>query len=163
MKIALIAALDEAGGIGKDGGLPWHLSDDLKNFKRLTMGHHILMGRKTYATVAGKLKGRKLIVLTRDEAYEAEDARVAHALDEGIRMAQAAGEDELFIIGGAQVFKQALPLAQGFYLTRLHSTVASDIFFPEFSEKDWRELESRSYDAGEKNDYAYTISELERI
>jgi len=161
--IALIAAIDEGGGIGKDGGLPWHLSDDLKNFKRLTMGHHILMGRNTYRTVAGKLKGRNLIVLSRDENFKAEDARVARGFAEGIRMAEEAGEDELFIIGGAEVFKQALPLAQRFYLTRVHSAVESDTHFPEFSENDWREIDSRSFEAGEKNDHAFTISVLERI
>lgn len=126
------------------------------------MGHHLLMGRKTYATVAGKLKGRSLIVLSRNQTFEAEDAQVAHALDEGIRLAQVAEEAELFIIGGAQVFKQALPLAQRFYLTRVHSTVKSDTHFPKFLENEWREIESRSFEAGEKNDYAFTISVLER-
>jgi len=161
--IALIAAIDEAGGIGKDGGLPWHLSDDLKNFKRLTMGHHLLMGRKTYATVAGKLKGRTLIVLSRDQTFEAEDAQVAHTLDEGIHLARAAEEAELFIIGGAQVFKHALPLAQRFYLTRVHGVVKSDTHFPDFLEDEWQEKDTRSFQAGEKNDYAFTISLLERI
>ncbi len=162
MIISLIAAIDEAGGIGKDGGLPWHLSDDLKYFKRLTMGHHLLMGRKTYESIAGKLKGRPLIVLSRDENFSSEEAIVAHSLEDGIRIAEEAGEEELFVIGGAEVFSEVLSDANRFYLTRVHATVNADTQFPEFEKSKWREMESESFDAGEKNDFAFTISRLER-
>ncbi len=162
MIISLIAAIDEANGIGKDGSLPWHLSDDLKHFKRLTMGHHVLMGRKTYESVAGKLKGRNLIVLSRDEAFAADEAEIAHSLEDGIRIAEEAEEEELFVIGGADVFAQALPIAQRFYLTRVHSIVETDTKFPDFEESEWKLLDSVTYEAGGKNDHKCTISGMQR-
>ncbi len=166
MIITLIAAIDEAGGIGKDGRVPWHLTDDLKNFKRLTMGHYLLMGRKTYETVAGKLAGRKLIVLTRDEEFEihqADEALVAHSLEAGVTLAEEAGEGELFVIGGAEIYAQTLPLAQRFYRTRVATKVEADTWFPEYDESDWQPVESQDFEQGGKNDWAFTIEILERI
>jgi len=161
--IALIAAIDEAGGIGKDGGLPWHLSDDLKNFKRLTMGRHLLMGRKTYETVAGKLSGRNLIVLSRDPEFAAEDALVAHSIEEGLSVAREKGEEELFVIGGAEIYSQALPLATRFYRTRVHAQVETDTFFPNYDEDQWQVIEAIEIEQGDKNDWPFTIETLQRI
>ncbi len=126
------------------------------------MGHHLLMGRRTYASIAGKLKGRTLIVLSRDEKFTSEEAIVARSLEEGLRAAEEAGEEELFVIGGAEVFAQVLTNADRFFLTRVHAKVETDTSFPEFDKGDWREIESSSFEAGEKNDYAFTISVLER-
>lgn len=162
MKISLIAAIDERGGIGKDGRLPWHLTDDLKNFRRLTMGHHVLMGRKTYQSAEGKMPGRKLIVLSRDPKFHPADAQVVASLDAGIQLARAPGEKELFVIGGAQVFTQALPLADRFYLTRVRTDADCDVFFPEFDETQWSLVEQKDFVAGGKNDHDFSISLLEK-
>ncbi len=164
MIISLIAAVDKAGGIGKDGDLPWHLSDDLKNFKKLTMGHHMLMGRKTYASIAGKLKGRKLIVLSRDESFSSEEAIVARTLEEGLRVAEEAGEEELFVIGGEEIFEKALPKAEYLYLTRVDTISETDTKFPVINEKEWLQIGSaESFEANEKNEYSFTISKLAHV
>jgi dihydrofolate reductase len=162
MIISLIAAVDERGGIGRGGRLPWHLSDDLKNFRALTLGHHVLMGRKTYRSAQGKMPGRKLMVVSRDPGFRADDAIIYPALEPAIEAARAAGEDELFVIGGAQVFAQALPLATRFYLTRVYVDAGCDVFFPEFDISEWKLTEQRDFPAGEKNDYAFSILLLEK-
>ncbi len=161
MKISLIAAIDQRGGIGKNGQLPWHLTDDLKNFRRLTMGYHVLMGRKTYQSAEGKMPGRKLIVLSRDSQFHPADAQVVASLGAGIQLARAAGEEELFIIGGAQVFTQALPLADRFYLTRVHTDANCDVFFPQYDDSQWKLVEQRNLVAGGKNDHSFSILVLE--
>lgn len=162
MIVSLLAALDEKDGIGRAGGMPWHLTDDLKHFRRLTRGHHVLMGRKTYATVAGKLPGRHMLVLSRNPSFEAQDAQVFADFDVAVEAARAAGEQELFVIGGAQVFALALPLAQRFYLTRVHADVNCDVFFPPFDLNAWHEISSQPFAAGGKNEHAFTIFTLER-
>lgn len=162
MIISLLAALDERNGIGKNGRLPWHLSNDLKNFRRLTMGHHVLMGRKTYDSSQGKMPGRKLIVLSRDPNFHPADAQVAASLDAGVELARSARESELFIIGGAQVFAQALPLAQCFYLTRVHTDADCDVFFPSYDSSEWGLVEQKDFMASPKNDHAFSILALER-
>lgn len=162
MRISLVVAMDRRGGIGLRGGMPWHLGDDLRHFRRLTMGHHLLMGRVTYAATAGKLPGRQLIVLSRDPAFQPADAQVAGSLDAGIRLAEAAGEEELFVIGGGQVFAEALPLAQRIYLTRVQAEVDADVFFPEFDEAQWQLVSQRDYVASERNDYDFSVIVLER-
>jgi dihydrofolate reductase len=160
--ISLVAAVDQRGGIGRDNRLPWHLSDDLKHFRRLTMGHHVLMGRKTYQSAEGKMPGRKLIVLSRDPAFQASDAQVVASLEAGIQLAERAGEQELFVIGGAQVFAQALPLAQRLHLTRVHADAGADVFFPPFDMDEWQIKEQTEFAAGPKNDYPFTILFLEK-
>ncbi|MEX2161158.1 MAG: dihydrofolate reductase [Anaerolineales bacterium] len=163
MIIFILAAVDERGGIGRDNRLPWHLSDDLKHFRRLTMGHHVLMGRKTYEGAAGKMPGRKLIVLSRSLSFQPTDAQVAGSLEDGIELARAAGEAELFVIGGAQVFAQALPLAQRLYLTRVHADSGADVFFPALDMADWQVKDQQEFSAGPKNDYSFTILSLEKV
>ena len=162
MIISLVAAVDQKGGIGRDNRLPWHLSDDLKHFRRLTMGHHVLMGRKTYQSSEGKMPGRKLIVLSRDLAFQRADAQVAGSLEAGTQLAEDAGEQELFVIGGAEVFKQALPLAERLYLTRVHADAGADVFFPPLDMDEWQIKEQTEFSAGPKNDYPFTIFFLER-
>ncbi|MCW5876008.1 MAG: dihydrofolate reductase [Anaerolineales bacterium] len=162
MQVSLVVAMDRRGGIGLRGGMPWHLGDDLRHFRRLTMGHHVLMGRVTYEATAGKLPGRKLIVLSRDAGFQPPDAQVAGSLAAGLRLAEAAGEDELFVIGGGQVFAAALPLASRLYLTRVHAEVEADTFFPDFDESEWRLVSQRDYTAGERNDFDFSVMVLER-
>lgn len=163
MIISLIAALDERGAIGYQGGMPWHLSDDLKNFRRLTEGHHVLMGRRTYAGIGGPLPGRSMIVLSRDPNYTSTEAFVATSFEEALDYAQFRNEDELFVIGGREIYALALPLAQRFYLTQVRANVEADTYFPEWDESQWAVVEERQFDAGPKNDHAFTIQILERI
>lgn len=162
MIISLIAAVDERGGIGRGGRLPWHLSDDLKNFRALTLGHHVLMGRKTYRSAQGKMPGRKLMVLSRDAGFRADDAITYATLDAAVEAARAAGEEELFVIGGAQIFAQALPLASRFYLTRVYTDAGCDTFFPEFDMSAWKLSDQKDFTAGEKNDFGFSILVLEK-
>lgn len=162
MIISIVAAVDERGGIGRQNRLPWHLSDDLKHFRRLTTGHHVLMGRKTYESAAGKMPKRTLLVLSRNPGFQPSDARVVSSLEEGIEVARNAGETELFVIGGADVFAQALRLAQRLYLTRVHADAGADVFFPAFDMADWKLISQQEFPAGLKNDYAFSITLLER-
>ncbi|UYN88791.1 MAG: dihydrofolate reductase [Anaerolineales bacterium] len=162
MIISLIAAVDEHGGIGRNGRMPWHLSDDLKHFRALTLGHHVLMGRKTYATVAGRLPGRKLLVLSHNPAFRADDALVLPSFEAAEAEARAAGEEELFVIGGAELFALALPLAQRFYLTQVKTVADCDVFFPEFSMDEWKLQSQQHFAAGNRNDHDFTIYELTR-
>ena len=157
MIISLIAAMDERNGIGRDGGMPWHLSDDLKNFRRLTMGHHLIMGRKTFESIGMHLSGRRSIVLSRDTDYAAEGVILANSIEAALEIAREAGEEEVFVIGGAQIFALALPIAERFYLTRVHAEVEADTQFPEFDENDWFELERQDFEQSPKNDHPYTI------
>lgn len=165
MIISLIAAVSENGVIGKDGGIPWRLPADLKLFKRLTMGHHLVVGRKTFASIGKALPGRKMIVLTRQKDYQPEGCqppacRVAHSLSEAIEIARTAGEDEIFIAGGAAVYAQSLPLADRLYLSQVHAEVEGDTFFPPFDPDNWQEELSHHYPAGEKQDFNFTFKVL---
>jgi dihydrofolate reductase len=161
--ISLIAAIDRRGGIGRDGGLPWHLSDDLKHFKWLTTGHHVIMGRHTFEGLGAMLKGRSIIVLSRDPGYSAEGAQVSGSLEEALSIAEAAGEEEAFVVGGAQVFAEALRRADRFYLTRVDAEVEADTQFPDFGEGEWELVESQAFGRGEKNDFDFTIQTLVRV
>ncbi len=163
MIVSLIAALDEAGGIGKEGKLPWHLSADLKNFKALTMGHHLIEGRKTYESIGRPLPGRTVILITRNMLYSASDCLVVHSLTEALDLAKQRGESEAFISGGAEIFALALPLAQRIYLTRVHTRADCDVFFPQVDWAEWREVERVDHAADEKNEFAFTVLLMERI
>lgn len=163
MILSLVAALDQRGAIGKDGRLPWHLSDDLKHFRRLTDGHHVLMGRKTLASIGGGLPGRTMIVLSRDVEFESEVAFVARSAEEAIEYARIRREEELFVVGGREIYALALPLAQRFYLTRVHTTVEADTYFPDWDEGEWTLVQERHFEAGPKNDHSFSIQTLERI
>lgn len=162
MLISIIAAVDERGGIGRNGGMPWHLSEDLKNFRALTLGHHVLMGRKTYRSAEGKMPGRNLMVLSRDPGFRTSDATIYTDLETALQAARSSGEEELFVIGGAQIYAQALPLAQRFYLTRVNTDAGCDTFFPEFDISEWKLVEQKDFAAGERNDYAFSILRLDR-
>jgi len=159
---SLLVAVDEKNGIGKDGRLPWHLSADLQLFKKLSMGHHILMGRKTYESIGRLLPGRKTMILTRSDNFEAPGAILVSSLEEALELAGEAGETELLIIGGGQVFEQALPIADRIYLTRVHTDAKCQVFFPALNKSDWVELEKGYHPADEKNDHAFTFSRLEK-
>jgi len=162
MIISLIVAMEENRGIGRDNCLPWHLSADLKLFKQHTLGHHLIMGRKTYDSIGKPLPGRTTIVLTRNPAYQPEGIQIAHSTGEALSLARKAGDSEAFIIGGGEVFIQALPLANRIYLTRVHASLECDTFFPEFNPAGWTIRQQFFQPADEKNDFAFTFQLLER-
>lgn len=153
MLISAIVAVSENNVIGRDGHLPWHLSADLKRFKSITTGHSIVLGRKNYEDIGRPLPNRTNYVLTRQEGFEAPGCCVCHGLTEALEAARAAGEEECFIIGGAAVYKEAMPLVKKLYLTKVLSHVEGDVFFPEWGEG-WRMESEESFAADEKNDYS---------
>lgn len=162
MIVSLIVAMDERGGIGLGGRVPWHLPADLKHFRRLTMGHHLILGRVTYESIGRPLPGRHMLVISRQADYRAEGCRVVASLDEAQASARESGEDEVFVAGGAQIFALALPLADRLHLTRVHAQVEADAFFPPFDLAEWVEVETRFHAADDRNPYPFTYSLLRR-
>jgi dihydrofolate reductase len=160
--VSLIAAVDENGGIGKAGKLPWHLGADLQRFKELTLGHHIIMGRKTFQSIAKQLSGRTNIVISRNTLFAPQDCLVVHSLEDALSLAEQRGENEAFVIGGGEIFAQALPLADRIYLTRVQASLDCDVFFPSLNEAEWIELDRFSHPADEKNDYPFIYRLLAR-
>ncbi len=152
--------MDEEWGIGKGGALPWHLGDDLKRFKQLTMGHFLIQGRKTYQAIGRPLPGRKMVIVTRNPEYLAPGCQVVHSLPDGLALAEQAGESEAFIGGGGELYAQTLPLAGRIYLTRVHTQADCDVFFPAFQIEEWIEVERISHSADEKNDFPFTYQLL---
>ena len=162
MRISLIVAMSTGGVIGAGGDLPWRLSADLRRFKALTMGNHIVMGRKTYESIGRALPGRTMIVVTRQSNYAAEFATVVHSLAEAIDVARAAGDEEAFIIGGGEIYQQSLPLVERIYLTRVNAHVDGDTYFPELDLSRWRLIEHEEHDADAKNEFPFRFEIYER-
>jgi dihydrofolate reductase len=164
MRVSIIAALAENGVIGRDGKLPWHLSADLRRFKQLTMGHTIVMGRRTWESIGRRLPGRKMIVVSRRHDYQVaiEGILLAANLEDALDRAAAHGKEEVFIIGGAELYKDALPRADRLYVTRVRANVAGDTYFPPVDWSKWRLLESHEHAADDKNDHDFTFSIYER-
>jgi dihydrofolate reductase len=160
--ISLIVAMDEQRGIGKAGKLPWRLSSDLKRFRELTMGHHLIVGRKTFESIGKPLEGRQMIVVTRDENFRPAGCIVSHSIEAAFAVARERRENEVFVIGGAEIYTQTLGFADRIYLTEVHAKVSADTFFPEFSKDSWIEKQSIHQDADEKNQYEFTFKLLER-
>jgi dihydrofolate reductase len=165
--IALMVAMDENGVIGRDGGLPWRLSSDLKLFRLNTMGKPLIMGRKTFASLPGALDGRDNIVVTRDLQFSAPGAVVAHTYQDAIGrawdFAKIRGAGEIVVIGGADIFAQALPLASRIYLTRVDAAVTGDVIFPTLDWSQWRQSSSNYYEKGPKDAHSFTFYVMERI
>lgn len=159
--IAIVVAAAENNVIGKDNGLIWHLPADLRHFKQITMGHPILMGRKTYESIGKPLPGRTSIIITTQKGYEAEGCIVTHSLQEALEQARQLDE-AIYIIGGAEIYKQALPLTDTIYLTRLHHAFEGDVYFPELEEQDWETVEQEHLEPDEKNKYPYSFLTLKR-
>ena len=144
--LSLIVAASRNGVIGAGNKLPWHLPADLKRFKQLTMGHPILMGRKTFESIGKPLPGRTNIVITRQEGFQACGATVAHSLEEALQICE--GQEEVFVIGGAEIYKQALPLADRIYLTRVDADFEGDTFLPALDPARWKETAREEFPAG---------------
>ena len=160
MIISLLVAMDERRGIGKAGGLPWRLSTDLKRFRNLTMGHHIIVGRKTFESIGRPLPGRQTIILTRNESFRPEGCFVARSVEDALRLAEDRGESEAFICGGAEIYAQSLDKADRIYLTLVHADSEADTFFPDYNGDQWIERESEHHSADEKNQHAFTFKLL---
>ena len=159
----MIAALSSNGVIGRDSGIPWRQSTDLKRLKSLTMGHHLIMGRRTYESVGRPLPGRTNVVITRRADYAPEGVTVVHTLDEAIRLAAAAGDPEPFIAGGAEIYALAMHRADRMYLTRVHADIEGDTVFPEFDDvSEWRLTDAEHFEADEKNEYPYSFLTYDR-
>ena len=154
--------MDEARGIGRGGSLPWHLRADLTRFKQLTMGHHLVMGRKTFESIGRSLPGRTIIVVTRRKSYRLGEWLVVHSLKKALDLARENGESEVFIAGGGELFTQALPFADRIYLTEVHTQTACDVFFPNFAREEWDVKKSIYHPADKANDYPSTFSLLEK-
>ncbi len=162
MRISLVAAVAENRVIGRAGTLPWRLPQDLKRFKRLTLGHAVVMGRRTYESLPGPLPDRRMIVISGRDGWRPRGAEIASSLDEALAIARSRGEDELFVIGGAEVFAAALPRADRLYLTIVHAAVAGDTYFPAFDASKWKLVEDEPHDADERHEHAYTFRTYER-
>lgn len=161
MIVSLIAAMDTRRGIGRKNQLPWRLSADLKRFRELTMGHHIIVGRKTFESIGKPLPGRQMIVVTRDRAFNIAGCAVCHSLTEAIEHARSNGETEVFVCGGAEIYQQSIALADRLYLTLVDAEVEADTFFPEFDPQKWNERESVFHPADEKNQFPFTFKLLD--
>lgn len=160
MIVTLIVAVAEHGVIGQGNALPWHLPGDLQRFKALTLGKPIIMGRKTFDSIGRPLPGRSNIVISRQPELRLPGCVVVASLPAALTAAGTA--DEVMIIGGAEIYRQALPLAQRIYLTRVHAAIPGDAVFPALDAAQWRELVREDYSADERHAYAYSFVTLER-
>ncbi|MEH6888388.1 dihydrofolate reductase [Bacillus sp. JJ864] len=152
--ISLLVAMDKNRLIGKENQLPWHLPADLAYFKKVTMGHPIIMGRKTFESIGRPLPGRTNIILTRNQNYEMEGCKVIHSIDDVKKMDEHMNE-ELFVIGGAEIFKEVLPFADRLYITQIEEVFEGDTFFPEINYNEWEEISVTQGVTDEKNPYTY--------
>lgn len=161
MQLSIVVAVAENGVIGRDGQLPWHLSADLRRFKRLTMDHAILMGRRTWESIGRALPGRTLVVISRQTDYQPghEGVFVVANLDEALSQARkfASNSDEAFIIGGARIYEMSLPRADRLFVTRIHAHVEGDAHFPKVDWSQWRLASEERHEADDNNDYAHTF------
>lgn len=152
-RLSIIVAMAKNRVIGANNTLPWHLPADLKHFKSLTMGHHIIMGRKTYESIGKPLPGRTSVVVTRNTGYSLPGVIVVNSLPAAIKA--CGNDDEIFVIGGAELYRQAIDLADRIYLTEIEADIAGDAHFTEFDSKMWRETGRESHSPDEKNLHPY--------
>ena len=158
MRVSLIAAAGENGVIGRRNALPWHLPADLRHFKRLTLGHHLILGRKTWEAVGKPLPGRRTIVVTRRPDYPLPDGvERAGSVEEALAHAERQGEDEAFVAGGAEIYRASLRRADRIYLTRIHHDFAGDALFPELDAAEWELASRQDHPADAQNPYAFSF------
>jgi dihydrofolate reductase len=170
MRISLIAAVAANGVIGRDNGLPWNLPADLRYFQTQTMGHTLVMGRRTWESFATPLPGRRIIIVTRQPGWqpkglsaEPQGVEVAASLDEALERARVAGDTEAFVAGGTEIFREALPRADRLYLTRVEAEVPGDTYFPEFDAAGWKIIEEEHHGTDAEHSFPFTFQILERI
>lgn len=155
--ITIIAAIGKNNELGKDNDLIWHLPEDLKRFKRVTSGHHILMGRNTFESIGKPLPNRTTVIITRNNDYFKDGCLIAGSIEEAIQLAE--NDEEIFIIGGAQIYKQAIqnPSVKKLDMTIVHESFDADVFFPEIDSTIWKETAREDFKADEKNKYDYSF------
>jgi dihydrofolate reductase len=158
MNISIIVAIANNMAIGKDNDLIWHISEDLKRFKSITSGNTIIMGRKTYESIGRPLPKRRNIVISRNKDLNIEGVEIVNSLDEALRISETDGE--VFIIGGGAIYKEAMPLANKLYLTKVNITPEADVYFPDINYNEWRETYRRE---SKQDDIEYAFVDLERI
>lgn len=156
--ISIIVALSENNVVGVKNQLPWKLSADLKRVKALTMGHHIIMGRKTYESIGKPLPGRTNVIITRNKDFKAEGCVIARSLEHALEISK--DDSEVFIFGGGEIFRDAMNLASKIYMTRVHTSIKGDTHFPEVKPFDWRIIHLEEFKADEKNEYDYSFMTL---
>ena len=161
MKISIVVAVATNNVIGRDGKLPWRLSEDLKRFKQLTIGKPIIMGRLTYESIGKPLPDRRNIILSSREGLKIEGCEVVATPQSAIRL--AGGAEEVMIIGGGKVYAQMLPRADRIYMTRVSASVDGNTFFPEISGKEWQVVEQEDFPAGESRKYGFSFITLDRV
>lgn len=162
MILSLIAAIGKNNELGKENKLLFSLPEDMKHFKEVTTGHPVLMGRKTFESIGRPLPNRRNIVITRDMNYQADGIEVVHSLDEALEQSKNT-EEEIFVIGGGEMYKQALPFADKLYLTFVETSVDNaDTFFPEFDANEWEEVSKERHEADDKHQWPFTFVEYKR-
>lgn len=159
MKISIVVAVSDNGVIGKEGKIPWYIPEDLKHFRRLTLGHHVLMGRKTFESIGKPLPERTNLVLTKIPSYKAEGAYVFDTIEGAVKFAEENGEKELMVIGGAEVYREMLPVTETIYMTRVCGIWEGETFFPKFDLRIWRETEREV----SSSNVPFSIRKLERV
>jgi dihydrofolate reductase len=161
-RISLVVAAADNGVIGRDGGMPWHLPADLAHFKKVTMGKPVVMGRRTHESIGRPLPGRLNLVLSRDPGYQPAGCRRVGSLDEAVSIAADTGANEVMVIGGGGVYRDALPVADRIILTRVHAEPEGDTWFPDPEPGDWREASRSERAPDDRNPHALSFIELRR-
>ena len=164
MKLTIVAAVSENGVIGRGSEIPWRLRDEQRALRDLTMGHCLIMGRKTWDSIGRALPGRTSIVVTRDPGFaiDHEDVVVVHDFEAALEAARERGDDEAFVFGGESLYEAALDRADALVLTRVHARVEGDVLFPAFDESRWKLAHEEHHPADDRNEHAYTICRYER-
>jgi dihydrofolate reductase len=162
MIISIVVAADEKNGIGLNNKLPWRLSSDLKYFKQITTGHHIIMGRNTFESIGKALPDRTNIVLSSQTEFKPKDVIVCSGIQDALNHAHNAGERECMIIGGAALYRQMITFTDRIYLTRVHAICKCDVFFPEINPEEWKCISTEIHKADDKNEYDYSFEIFER-
>ena len=163
MIVSAIAAVSRNGAIGKDNQIPWYLPADLKYFKRTTLDHHVIMGRKSFLSIGKPLPKRTNVVISRDAFFTASGCIVVRSVQEALALAAGHGETEAFIIGGGEIYRASMPYWDRLYLTRVELDVDGDVFFPEWDPGEWALIRREAHQTDDRNAYAYTFEVYERI
>lgn len=161
MIISAIWAQSKNGVIGVNNQIPWHLPDDLKFFKRTTLGHHIITGRKNYESVGKPLPGRTNVIVTRNRGYAVSGCPVVHSVEDALSLAHKAGEEEVFIVGGGEIYKAALPYLQKLYMTLIDTEIEGDVYFPEIDWTKWDIIGQEDHPVDERHKFSFSFKVFE--
>lgn len=162
MRLTLIAAIADNGVIGRGNDIPWRLPDDWRRFKRTTMGHHLVMGRRTWESIGRPLPGRTTVVVSRGEPELPDGVDLAHSLDEALSLARGRGETECFVAGGAEIYRRALPVADRLLLTRVHASPEGDTRFPDWEPSRWDLVSREHHEADQRHPHPFSFELYER-